>query len=133
MRDIAGEAEQVILKLQKNKFGEIALTTSQIRRFLTAVNSVTNKVSYYKMKNFGQDKLSDELAAEVKYLKVKLAYQVGREKKNNKTGPIEDFSKNAHLIEEIDSIGNSIARYEEFAKYFEALVAYHKFYGGKDK
>ena len=38
-------------------------------------------------------------------------------------------SKMKHHIEEI---GTSISKYEEFAHYVEALVAYHKFYGGND-
>lgn len=33
----------------------------------------------------------------------------------------------------IDNIGDSTARFTEFAKYVQALGAFHKFYGGKDK
>ncbi len=32
----------------------------------------------------------------------------------------------------IDAIGDDIRKYEDFASYMEALVAFHKFYGGKD-
>lgn len=39
----------------------------------------------------------------------------------------------AKLNEAIDEIGNDIKKYKDFAKYIEALVAYHKFYGGKDE
>ena len=65
---------------------------------------------------------------EIKYLKVKIAYQAGRDK--NKI--VKNFVEKAKLFERIDKIGNSFAEYENFARYIEALVAYHKFYGGKD-
>ena len=38
----------------------------------------------------------------------------------------------ARLKERIDAIGTDLRAYEDFAHYVEALVAYHKFYGGED-
>jgi len=70
--------------------------------------------------------LSEQLAAEIKYLKVKIAYQAGRER------AVRDFVQKAELTKKIDEIGTDLSKYKEFAKYIEALVAYHKFYGGKD-
>ncbi len=103
------------------------VTTSQLRRFLTAVNTVTGKVEQYQNETGEQGKLSADLAAQVKFLKVKLAYQVGRQGKI-----VSDFAKEADLMAAIDSIGSDAKKYEEFARYVEALVAFHKFYGGKD-
>ena len=84
----------------------------------------------------GYDEFLKRLTAEMQYLQVKLAYQVGREKKDAKSqcqiGPVEDFVNNAGLISAVKNIGNSIAEFEKFNRYMEALVAYHKFYGGKD-
>ena len=67
-----------------------------------------------------------DLAAEVKYLKVKLAYQSGRE------ASVKAFERKAGLLKEISSIGRDLNKYMNFARYVEALVAYHKYYGGKD-
>ena len=103
------------------------VTTSQLRRFLTAVNTVTGKVEQYQNETSELEKLSTDLAAQVKFLKVKLAYQVGRQGK-----VVADFAKEADLMAAIDSIGSDAKKYEEFARYVEALVAFHKFYGGKD-
>lgn len=103
------------------------ITTSQIRKFLTAVNSVANKVTIYKAKNQGIKELSDDLAAEIKYLQVPLVYQAGRER------TVKDFINKTQLLERINSIGTSLKDFENFSKYIEALVAYHKYYGGKDK
>ena len=108
------------------------VTTSQIRKFLTAVNTVIEKVNAYKLeKTDDYDTLPVELQAQIKYLKVKLAYQIGRNR--SKWGnPVEDFEKEAGLISLIDGIKSSTKEYEKFAHYIEALVAFHKFYGGKD-
>lgn len=108
------------------------VTTSQIRKFLTAVNTMTEKVNAYKLeKTDDYDTLPVELQAQIKYLKVKLAYQIGRNR--SKWGnPVEDFEKEAGLMSLIDGIKSSTKEYEKFAHYIEALVAFHKFYGGKD-
>ena len=123
-------ADKVMKKLSTatDKSGKPSMvTTSQLRRFLTAVNTVTGKVEQYQNETGTLEKLSTDLAAQVKFLKVKLAYQVGRQGK-----VVADFAKEADLMAAIDSIGSDAKKYEEFARYVEALVAFHKFYGGKD-
>ena len=84
MRDIAKEAENVILKIKDQNHGEISLKTNQIRKFLTAVNAITNKVNVYKAKHLDATELPDELAGEIQFLKVKAAYQAGKERENKK-------------------------------------------------
>ena len=126
MRDIAKEAEQVILNLKDQNHGKIYLKTNQIRKFLTAVNAITNKVNVYKAKHLDATELPDELAGEIQFLKVKAAYQAGRERS------VKDFMVQSKMKHHIEGIGTSISKYEEFAHYVEALVAYHKFYGGND-
>ena len=123
-------ADKVMKKLSTatDKSGKPSMvTTSQLRRFLTAVNTVTGKVEQYQNETGTLEKLSTDLVAQVKFLKVKLAYQVGRQGK-----VVADFAKEADLMAAIDSIGSDAKKYEEFARYVEALVAFHKFYGGKD-
>lgn len=141
MADIAAEAEKVILDIAKkdwktkqpmtDRFDKSKLVfdlkTNQIRKVLTAVNSLTGRIDVYRAKHGQEDTLSEELADAVKYLKVKFIYQAGRE------DSVKQFVNRANLVARIDGIGTSIKKYEEFARYIEALVAYHKFYGGKDK
>lgn len=129
-RDKVDLAQEVMKKLSavKDKWGNPSMvTTSQIRRFLTAVNTVTGKVEQYRNENGKKEVLSPELVAQVKFLKVKLAYQIGRQGRF-----VADFAKEADLMAAIDSIGDDVKKYEEFARYVEALVAFHKYYGGKD-
>ena len=123
------DGEKVIKNIKKNKYNEIALTTSQIRKFLTAVNVVRNKVELYKAQNKACDALSRELTAEVKFLKVNLLYQAGKDK----SGTVKNFVEVANLEAIIDDIDNDLQKFADFCKYVEALVAYHKFLGGKDK
>lgn len=128
--DVVTEAEKAIEGLKykdKNNRDRIDVTTSQIRKFLTAVNVVRNKVDLYKAKNKGAEALSKELTAEIKFLKVNLLYQAGR------TDAVKQFMTVSKLDIIIDGIGDSLARFVKFTKYVEALVAYHKFLGGKDK
>lgn len=126
--DVVTEAEKAIKELQyKDRYNKIDVTTSQIRKFLTAVNVVRNKVDLYKAKNKGAEALSKELTAEIKFLKVNLLYQAGR------TDAVKQFMTVSKLDIIIDGIGDSLARFVKFTKYVEALVAYHKFLEGKDK
>lgn len=127
--DVVTEAEKAIEGLKykdKNNRDRIDVATSQIRKFLTAVNVVRNKVDLYKAKNKGAEALSKELTAEIKFLKVNLLYQAGR------TAAVKQFMTVSKLDIIIDGIGDSLARFVKFTKYVEALVAYHKFLGGRD-
>ena len=77
--------------------------------------------------------LPDELAGEIQFLKVKAAYQAGKERENKKhKNNVKEFMEQSKMKHHIEGIGTSISKYEEFAHYVEALVAYHKFYGGND-
>ena len=124
--DIIARAENAIKGIMvKDKFNNsvLLLKTGHIRKFLTSVNLVRDRVEVYKMRGQEPDRLPPELVAEVKFLKVKLMYLAGREK--NIVGA---FVEKSGLIEMIDSIGDSTERFDTFAKYVQALGAFHKFY-----
>ena len=132
--DVVEDAEKAISALQyTDKFSNVKmdLTTSQIRKFLTAVNVVRNKVDLYKAQNKQAAALSEELVMEIKFLKVNLLYQAGRD--TSKTKVVKKFIDAAHLDKIIDDVGNDMKKFAKFCKYVEALVAYHKFLGGRDK
>lgn len=127
---VVEDAEETIKLLRyKDKNGNPKITTSQIRKFLTAVNVVRNKVDLWKVNNKGNKKLPGYLVMEIKFLKVNLLYQAGRDKGDI----VEDFVEKAKLKAIIDGIGSDLDKFNKFCKYVEALVAYHKYYGGKDK
>ena len=127
--DIAGKAEKIILGLKNDRLlgGTNGLTTNQIRKFLTAVTTLTNKITLYRHQQEQTRELSEDLAKEVRFLKVKLAYQVARGNKG-----VKRFAEDTQLKEYIDTVGTDLKEYMAFAQFIEALVAYHKFYGEKE-
>ena len=120
--DVAKQAEEIVQKLEKDKNGNFVLTTSQLRRFLSAVNSLKSRAEMQE-----NAKLDDETAEEVKYLKIKLAYQAGREK------AVKDLAGKSDMFKKIDAIGYDRKALLDFARLVEGIVAYRKYYGGDDK
>ena len=117
-------AEEVIkslVKEDKNGNKKIDLTTSKIRNILSMVSDLYNDTQRLK-----GEKLSDELYMRTQYLKMRLAYEAGRDKIT------KDFIEKAKLMKEIDNIAKSRTALLNFCHYVEALVAYHKYYGGKE-
>lgn len=117
MLDI-NSAEDFVKKNSLNK----NITTSQIRKFLSAVNKINNKIIYQN----DSDDLSKDIIDEIAYMRIQFAYIRG------KAGNNEGLKK---LHEELDNEMKNIKKKSEFinfARYVEAIVAYHKFFGGKE-
>ena len=129
-------AEDVMKTLASNtdRWGKPNMvTTSQIRKFLAEVNRISVQLDRYLIRNGKkQTTLPEELVTDIQFLKVKLAYQIRRAGARDKRNPVWQFAEGAELMTRIDAIGDDVKKYQQFAKYMEALVAYHKFYGGKD-
>lgn len=110
----------------RNPFGN--LTTSKIRNILSLVNDI-----YSEVVNCKDEKLSQEITDRIRYIKVRLAYEAGREdQQTGKDKKIKAFIVQTELIEAVDHIATSREKFIRYAKYLEALVAYHRYYGGKD-
>lgn len=122
---MVAKAEETIRALSGEHNEKRMITKSQIRKFLCAVNNLKNKVDIYCLHNPEAKLLNEELTQGVKFLKVNIIYAA-------KEPLVEEFMKQAELPRIIDGIGNNIEAYNKFCKYVEALVAYHKFHGGKD-
>lgn len=138
MDNYVDRANQVMRKLKEKEDASNnnykMVTTSQIRKFLAAVNRINGKIDQKKNGNKTSvaRKIPEDLQMEIKFLKVKLAYQIGRAEDKQRNNPVKDFENKAELFKEIDGIGDSLEKYENFARYVEALVAFHKFYGGEE-
>lgn len=120
----ADMANEFVKNKLMNTHGKISITTSQIRKFLSAVNCLENKISAC------DKELPQDIANEIKYLKVKLAYQVGREKNTEKKEGLKNLYNEIEPL--ISQIRTSKENFTKFARYIEAIVAYHKFNGGKE-
>ena len=129
------KAEDVVSELVRDKEGKLLLTTTKIRSLLSMVSTINNEVLHYP-----SDKLNEDIVERLKYLKMRFAYEAGREdnnKKEKKNGkkienPIRNLIRVAEIFETIEWIGDDKQRCILFCKYMESIVAYHKFYGGKD-
>lgn len=118
-------AEKVIknLKTDKNDPNKTRsmLTTSQIRNLLAMTTDIYNDVQ-----NIQGTKLDEKIVERINYLRVRFAYEAGRDPK------VGEFVKEAHIIPYIKHIHDKNT-YILFSRYMEALVAYHRYYGGKDQ
>lgn len=135
MENIVDKAELAIKSIRKpNKKNHdklvIELKTNQIRKILTAVNILKNKVDIYKIANPQAKKLDEELQMEIEFLRINIAYQIGREK--GKENLVREFVEKADLLNMVKDINGDIKAFENFCRYIEALVAFHKFYGGQE-
>ena len=117
-------AETAINNLKK-KNGEL-VTTSKIRNLLAMTADIYNQVV-----NLKEEKLSAELIGQINYMKIRFIYEAGREQQKEKR--VKELIEEADILTHIDEIKNSRKQYILFSRYMEALVAYRKFYGGRDE
>lgn len=92
----------------------IGLKTTQIRKFLDGVRRLDN--TFENGKNFNKDT--------VILLRPKLAYTAGR---HRQVQPLFEV-----LDPAIKSGSSSYKNFKKLLSFIEAIVAYHKFYGGQD-
>lgn len=110
------QAEKVIQDI-----GKTNLTTSKIRNLLAMTAELKTAAQHSR-----DSVLSKEMQGRVQYLKMRIAYEAGREK------TVKDFVERAGLLTLVSSVGQDRERLLLFCDYMEALTAYHRFYGGKD-
>ena len=116
-------------------------TTTQLRKIFSQINNLKNTYEMEKLNGKIVDgKLSDKILDDLEYLKMQVAYQCGRAKKergNNLSRFIVDLKhynskgKQLNFLEYL-SIIKTVEDMNKFFDYAEALIAYQKFYG-RDK
>ncbi|MBQ9030232.1 MAG: type III-A CRISPR-associated protein Csm2 [Parasporobacterium sp.] len=124
-----GTAEQSILKLRdtstkpkpNGKTSVDWITTSQIRNLLAMSADIYNEILGK------EEKLSPEINARIDYLRVRCVYAAGRDPK------VKRFIDSTHILDALKEVNGSRKRFIVFNHYMEALVAFHKFYGGKEQ
>ena len=111
------------LKTKKNQRGKLIglLTVSQIRNLLAMSADILNEVLEYPEEN-----LSEELLDRISYLTVRFYYEAGRDEK------VKSFIETAKLLPFLKGI-KTRKQYIQYYQYMEALVAFHKYHGGKDQ
>lgn len=131
-------AEKVIQKIVQNP--KDMITTSQIRNILTNVSDIYNVVQ--RMQRTGD--LAQEVKSKIRELIMHCYYAAGREEKvkifflrsslfMNLKGILEILTVEGkkEMPLEVQNLGEK-GRFLLVHKYLESLVAFHRFYGGKD-
>jgi CRISPR-associated protein Csm2 len=101
--------------------GEIKITTSKIRKFLTQVIEV-----YHDERIRQEETLSPESISRIQLIRMRMLYEAGRDP------DVKNFVERTQLIEYLKGIGNSRSSFIDYTHYLEALVAYHRYYGGRE-
>lgn len=105
-------------KWKKVGAGRNALTTSQLRNFFGEIRRI-------QMKGFHRH------TSDFYMLKPKLAYATARVLKDKRNNRIKDFSEVLTILINKVVETEKPAHFQNFVKFLEATVAYHKQFGGQ--
>ena len=97
------------------------VTTSKIRNLLAITSDIYNEVLYLQ-----DDVLPPEVVSRISYLRVRFLYESGREP------GVRDLVEETKVLDILQEIQGSKKNFILFSRYMEALVAFRKYYGGKD-
>lgn len=116
-------AQNVIKTLsQPNKYGRInIISTSQLRNILAMSADIYNQVVPL------EKDLTDEINSRIEYLRIRCFYEAGRERL------VKNFMEKSQIPEILREINGEKKNFILFNHYLEALVAFRKYYGGKDE
>ena len=106
-------------KLMKESYRFI--TTSKLRNILSLLMDAYNTESLRTA-----DTIAEESAVKLQMARIRLAYECGRDFKTKR------FVEDANLLPWLKEIGTSRDKLLHYVHYLEALVAYHRFFGGRE-
>ena len=122
------EAERIMRALISSG---TTVTTSKIRNLLSLVTDIYNDESIRT-----EDKLKPDSVVKLNLMRVRVAYEYGRDNGESvgkdKVYHMREFITQAHLREYLKGISTDRADLIRFAHYMEALVAFHRYLGGKE-
>ncbi|MBE2295558.1 MAG: type III-A CRISPR-associated protein Csm2 [Phycisphaerales bacterium] len=110
-------AEELAQKLSQ-------VTTTQLRRFYDDVLTLRQRLVAEQRQGRDKEVIFNDLRADFKMLKAKAVYAHGRSEKTVPHSLLQFF------IDHVAAVSNA-REFEAFCKHFQAVVAFHKFYGEK--
>lgn len=116
--DYVDEAERIMRSLMS---GGKTVTTSKIRNLLSLVTDIYNEENIRT-----EEKLRPESVVKLNLMRVRVAYECGRD------DTVKSFVVRTNLLEYLKGISTDRADLIRFAHYMEALVAFHRYFGGKE-
>lgn len=108
-------AEELAQKLSQ-------VTTTQLRRFYDDVLTLRQRLIAEQRQGHDKEVVFKDLLADFKMLKAKAVYAHGRSEKTVPRPLLQFF------IDHVAAVSNA-REFEAFCKHFQAVVAFHKFYG----
>ncbi len=122
------EAEKVIQALKNKKNPKTGrdipmVTTSKIRNLLAMTADIYNETL-----NVPGNRLPERLNDRIEYLRVRFVYEAGKDSE----GKLKNFVTEAKILEILREIKGEKENFILFNHYMEALVAFHRFYDGRD-
>ena len=126
--DKAEEAIKSLVEESKQKCrGKVNIvTTSKIRNLLAMTADIYNQVLVCQ-----EEVLSDDICGRIEYLRVRFMYEYGRD--DSKERKVKNFIDKTNILVLLKEVGKTKHNYILFSKYMEALIAFHKYYGGKEQ
>lgn len=118
--DYVDAAEAVMRKLIYDD--RVRITTSKIRNLLSMVSDIYNEENLRD-----EPELLPKSKAALTMMRIRVVYEAGRDPQ-----AVKRFVEEAKLLEYIKGIKSDKEALIAFAHYMEALVAYHRFFGGKE-
>ena len=116
--DYVDEAERIMRSLMSQPK---KVTTSKIRNLLSLVTDIYNEENIRT-----EEKLLPESIVKLNLMRVRVAYECGRD------DTVKSFVAQTNLLEYLKGISTDRADLIRFAHYMEALVAFHRYFGGKE-
>ena len=113
-RNYADYAERAI---RENRLATGRLTTTALRRVYGYIINVNTQIDC--------ESDFESHCSDVQYLKVRMAYESGRERS------MKEFLEKTDLMRAVNAV-KDYPQFQLFCRYAESLVAYFKFYGGRD-
>ena len=101
------------------------ITSTKIRKLFGLFTDIYNEV-----KREDATELKPEYLQSLSTARIRLVYECGR---SGKDKDVNTFVTDAKILEYMKQIGTSRAEFMRFHQYFEALVAYHRYYFGDEK
>ena len=116
--DYVDEAERIMRSLMSQPK---KVTTSKIRGLLSLVTEIFNVENLR-----AEEALLPESVVKINLMRVRVAYECGRD------DTVKSFVAQTNLLEYLKGISTDRADLIRFAHYMEALVAFHRYFGGKE-
>jgi CRISPR-associated protein Csm2 len=115
--------------------GYNAITVTQLRNIFSEVKRIEQKMEnpsdFPGLKEEEEKQIAIKAAwySDFLMLRAKLAYSTGRVLEKNRNSNMKKFSE--IMVDAMKSVKEP-NHFDNFVKFFEAVIAFHKVYGGKD-